>query len=117
MFYINAVVKDLAENDRCIISNKNLGKLWQFRNNSEEIIFEETIEILNLTEKEQSLFQIIQIMKFSRKFWKRINASKLIEKYNNLAESLSVNDKILSENYFQHSHFTRILNDQKIIKS
>ena len=42
------------------------------------------------------------------------NASKLIEKYNNLArEALSVGDKILSENYFQHAdHFTRILNDQ-----
>ena len=42
------------------------------------------------------------------------NASKLIEKYTNLArEALSVGDKILSENYFQHAdHFTRILNDQ-----
>ena len=42
------------------------------------------------------------------------NASKLIEKYSNLArEALSVGDKILSENYFQHAdHFTRILNDQ-----
>ena len=38
------------------------------------------------------------------------NASKLIEKYNNLArEALSSGDKILSENYFQHAyHFTRI---------
>ena len=46
------------------------------------------------------------------------NASKLIEKYNNLArEALSVNDKILSENYFQHAdHFTRILNDQENYK-
>ncbi len=42
------------------------------------------------------------------------NASKLIEKYSNLArEALSGGDKILSENYFQHAdHFTRILNDQ-----
>ena len=42
------------------------------------------------------------------------NASKLIEKYNNLArEALSIGDKIMSENYFQHAdHFTRILNDQ-----
>ena len=42
------------------------------------------------------------------------NASKLIEKYNNLArEALSSGDKILSENYFQHAdHFTRVLNDQ-----
>ena len=44
------------------------------------------------------------------------NASKLIEKYNNLArEALSTGDKILSENYFQHAdHFTRILNEQEI---
>ena len=42
------------------------------------------------------------------------NASKLIEKYSNLArEALSNGDKILSENYFQHAdHFTRILNVQ-----
>ena len=42
------------------------------------------------------------------------NASKLIEKYSNLArEALSSGDKILSENYFQHAdHFTRILNEQ-----
>ena len=46
------------------------------------------------------------------------NASKLIEKYNNLArEALSSGDKILSENYFQHAdHFTRILNDQESTK-
>ena len=46
------------------------------------------------------------------------NASKLIEKYNNLArEALSSGDKILSENYFQHAdHFTRILNEQDIQK-
>ena len=43
------------------------------------------------------------------------NAAKLIEKYNNLArEALSSEDKILSENYFQHAdHFTRILNEQE----
>ena len=42
------------------------------------------------------------------------NASKLIDKYNNLArEALSSGDKILSENYFQHAdHFTRILKEQ-----
>ena len=46
------------------------------------------------------------------------NASKLIEKYNNLArEALSVGDKILSENYFQHAdHFTRVLSEQEISK-
>ena len=46
------------------------------------------------------------------------NASKLIEKYNNLArEALSNGDKILSENYFQHAdHFTRVLSEQEINK-
>jgi len=43
------------------------------------------------------------------------NASKLIDKYNDLAREASSNgDKILSENYFQHAdHFTRILNEQE----
>ena len=38
------------------------------------------------------------------------NASKLIDKYNDLArEALSKGDKILSENYLQHAeHFTRL---------
>ena len=46
------------------------------------------------------------------------NASKLIEKYNNLArEALSGGDKILSENYFQHAdHFTRVINEKEIQK-
>ena len=43
------------------------------------------------------------------------NASKLIEKYNDLArEALANGDKILSENYFQHAdHFTRIIEEQE----
>ena len=46
------------------------------------------------------------------------NASKLIEKYTDLArEALANEDKILSENYFQHAdHFTRILNEQESYK-
>ena len=46
------------------------------------------------------------------------NASKLIEKYSNLArEALSSGDKILSENYFQHAdHFMRILNEKELQK-
>ena len=46
------------------------------------------------------------------------NASKLIEKYNNLArEALSTGDKILSENYFQHAdHFTRVLKEKESFK-
>tara|TARA_B100000989_G_scaffold254505_1_gene203207 strand:+ start:1278 stop:1700 length:423 start_codon:yes stop_codon:yes gene_type:complete len=57
---------------------------------------------------------------FQRKFpgKNNHNAPKLIEKYNNLArEALSVGDKILSENYFQHAdHFTRILNEKESFK-
>ena len=43
------------------------------------------------------------------------NASKLVEKYNDLArEALTDGDKILSENYFQHAdHFKRILKEQE----
>ena len=46
------------------------------------------------------------------------NASKLIDKYNDLArEALSNGDKILSENYLQHAdHFSRILIAQEIAK-
>ena len=46
------------------------------------------------------------------------NAAKLKEKYNDLArEALSNGDKILSENYLQHSdHFARILNSQEASK-
>jgi hypothetical protein len=47
------------------------------------------------------------------------NAVKLIEKYNDLArEALANEDKILSENYYQHAdHFTRIQNEQESIKT
>ena len=47
------------------------------------------------------------------------NASKLVEKYNNLArEALSSGDKILSENYLQHAdHFSRIVALQTLSKS
>jgi len=42
------------------------------------------------------------------------NAKSLIEKYSNLArEALLNNDKILSENYFQHAeHFIRVLEEK-----
>ena len=47
------------------------------------------------------------------------NAAKLVEKYNDLArEALSNGDKILSENYLQHSeHFSRILISQENSRS
>ncbi len=43
------------------------------------------------------------------------NASKLKEKYNDLArEALANGDKILSENYFQHAdHFVRVIEEQE----
>ena len=46
------------------------------------------------------------------------NAVKLIEKYNDLArEALANEDKILSENYFQHvDHFTRVQNEQENLR-
>ena len=49
------------------------------------------------------------------------NASKLVEKYNNLArEALANEDKILSESYFQYAdHFMRVLKEReknKLIK-
>ena len=46
------------------------------------------------------------------------NASKLIEKYSNLArEALSNGDKILSENYFQYAdHFTRVMHEKESYK-
>ena len=47
------------------------------------------------------------------------NAAKLVEKYNDLArEALSNGDKILSENYLQHSeHFSRILMSQENLRN
>jgi len=46
------------------------------------------------------------------------NASKLVDKYNDLArEAFSNGDKILSENYLQHAdHFARILKIREIAK-
>ena len=47
------------------------------------------------------------------------NASKLIEKYNDLAkEAMSNGDKILSENYLQHAdHFARIIQSRELDKA
>ena len=46
------------------------------------------------------------------------NASKLIDKYNDLAkEALSNGDKILSENYLQHAdHFSRIIQNRELTR-
>ena len=47
------------------------------------------------------------------------NLERVIEKYKNLAkEALSAGDKILHENYLQHSdHFSRILSDLNLQKA
>ena len=47
------------------------------------------------------------------------NASKLIEKYNEMArEALANEDRVLSENYLQHAdHFTRVQNEQESIRA
>ena len=47
------------------------------------------------------------------------NAAKLVEKYNDLdREAQSNGDKILSENYLQHSeHFSRILMSQENLRN
>ena len=46
------------------------------------------------------------------------NAVKLIEKYNEMArEALASEDRVLSENYFQHAdHFTRVQNEQENLR-
>ena len=46
------------------------------------------------------------------------NAPKLIEKYNEMArEALASEDRVLSENYFQHAdHFTRVQNEQENLR-
>ena len=46
------------------------------------------------------------------------NASKLIDKYKDLAkEAISNGDKILSENYLQHAdHFARVLQSRELAK-
>ena len=64
-----------------------------------------------------------QISSFSdqRRFFGRNNhnASKLLEKYNNLArEALSNGDKILSENYFQYAdHFLRVIGNKNFAEN
>ena len=60
---------------------------------------------------------IISNTNFQRKPHRNNNqsASRLIEKYNNLArEALSSGDKILSENYYQYSdHYLRVANEKE----
>ena len=85
---------------------KNNHKRQKFRNNGDRGI--------NRNLENQS---IISNANFQRNPH-RINnqhASRLIEKYNNLArEALSGGDKILSESYYQFSdHYIRVLNEKE----
>ena len=85
---------------------KNNHKRHKFRNNGDRGI--------NRNLENQS---IISNANFQRKPHRinNQNASKLIEKYNNLArEALSSGDKILSESYYQFSdHYLRVLNEKE----
>ena len=89
---------------------KNNHKRQKFRTNGDRS--------LNRNLDNQS---IISNTNFQRKPHRNNNqsASRLIEKYNNLArEALSSGDKILSENYLQHAdHYSRILSLQEINRS
>ena len=89
---------------------KNNHKRQKFRTNGDRS--------LNRNLDNQS---IISNTNFQRKPHRNNNqsASRLIEKYNNLArEALSSGDKILSENYLQHAdHFSRVLSLNEINKS
>ena len=85
---------------------KNNHKRQKFRNNGDRGI--------NRNLENQS---IISNANFQRKPHRinNQNASRLIEKYNNLArEALSSGDKILSESYYQFSdHYLRVLNEKE----
>ena len=85
-------------------SNKHRNNIRNFKNNN--------------TTKFNGDFNISGEFK-RKKISKNVNASKLIEKYTELAkEALSNGDKILSENYYQHAdHFTRIYEKQSQINS
>ena len=78
-----------------------------------EVIIIEDLHLEVITRDQNFLIMII----FRRKVPGRNNhnASKLIEKYNEMArEALANEDRVLSENYFQHAdHFTRVQNEQE----
>ncbi len=88
-------------------SNNNNNRRPPFRNNNRRPPFRNNNEGSKFSNNDN----------FQRKVPGRNNhnASNLIEKYNDLArEALANEDKILSENYFQHAdHFTRVQNEQE----
>ena len=88
-----------------------------FRNNNRRTSFRSNNNNRRPTFRRNDDNSKFQNSNFQRKLPSRNNnnAPKLIEKYNDLArEALANEDKILSENYFQHAdHFTRVLNEQE----
>ena len=85
---------------------KNNHKRQKFRNNGDRGI--------NKNLENQSIISNANFQRKSHRINSQ-NASRLIEKYNNLArEALSSGDKILSESYYQFSdHYLRILNEKE----
>ena len=88
-----------------------------FRNNNRRPTFRGSNNNRRPTFRRSDDNSKFQSNNFQRKMPSRNNnnAPKLIEKYNDLAiEALANEDKILSENYYQHAdHFTRVLNEQE----
>ena len=88
-----------------------------FRNNNRRPSFRASNNNRRPTFRRNDDNSKFQSSNFQRKMPSRNNnnAPKLIEKYSDLArEALANEDKILSENYFQHAdHFTRVLNEQE----
>ena len=85
---------------------KNNHKRQKFRNNGDRGI--------NRNLENQSIVSNANFQRKSHRINSQ-NASRLMEKYNNLArEALSSGDKILSESYYQFSdHYLRILNEKE----
>jgi len=109
---VHSEYKIIKNNQMVTFRNNNNGRRNNFRRN------DRNFKSNNERPKFNSNFSNTE--NFQRKIPGRNNhnASKLIEKYSNLArEALSSGDKILSENYFQHAdHFTRILSEQEIFR-
>ena len=85
---------------------KNNHKRQKFRNNGDRGI--------NKNLENQSIISNANFQRKSHRINSQ-NASRLMEKYNNLArEALSSGDKILSESYYQFSdHYLRVLNEKE----
>ena len=87
----------------------------RFKSNSDRIFRKRSIH----AHRGQNEFSSNSDFKYRSSGRNNQNATKLVEKYNNLArEALSSGDKILSENYLQHAdHFSRIVSMQEANKS